>query len=380
MNILIIRAYPSIIDLKSNSYNQQEIGLATAFLVKGHQVGIVYFGGDKHSDETYELINGEMIQIYYRKARVVLSKIALYEKFDDLKESYDLLILNEYDQFETAKTLKKYPGKCIIYHGPYYDAFNKRYNMYNKAYDVMFLRTIKKANPIIFTKSKLAKEFLSDKGLEVCDYLGVGLDVTQLNKAVEQENPMKNDINKNNINLLYIGRLEERRNTIFMLECFREIIHKNDNYRLIIVGNGTDEYKEQVSKYIDKNGLGDYVTIKYKLEQKYLSFLYENSDIFLLPTSYEIWGMVLMEAMLYNCPVVTTFNGGSSSLIEDGVNGKIVDELDVEKWVKAITSENYDEDRLSKYNAKMIKEKCSWGSIADRMLEAFREERNSSGI
>lgn len=372
MKILIIRSYPSIIDLKSNSYNQQEIGLASAFLSKGHDAGIVYFGGDKHSDEVYETQYGT-IKIYYRKAKVVLSKIALYEDFDDLKDAYDLLILNEYDQFETAKTLKKYKGKCIVYHGPYYATFNKRYNMYNKMYDLMYLNIVKKSNPIIFTKSKLAMEYLSDKGLKVTDYLGVGLDVTQLRKTEELENPLKESIDGNNTNILYIGRLEERRNTMFMLECFRELVQRNDKYRLVIVGNGEEEYKQKVLSYIQENQLSNYVLIKNKLEQKYLSFLYENCDIFLLPTSYEIWGMVLMEAMLYHCPVITTFNGGSSSLIKDGVNGKIIDELDVEKWVDAIISTEFDMDKLTEYNTRVIKEKCDWSSIADRMLVAFEK-------
>lgn len=375
MNILIVRPYPSIIDLKSNSYNQQEIGLATAFLLKGNNVGIVYFGGDKHWDETYEVAEAGTIQLYYRKAKVFLGKIALYESFDDLKETYDLLILNEYDQCETIKTLQKYKDKCIIYHGPYYDTFNKRYNMYNKLFDLLFLKIVKKTKPLIFTKSRLAKEFLTNKGLMVNDYLGVGLDVTQLKNSVEMENPLKNKIKRDNINLLYIGRLEERRNIIFMLECLRHLIDKKDTYRLIMIGDGTNEYKEMIGNYIEENDLSNYVVMKNKLEQKYLPFLYENCNVFLLPTSYEIWGMVLMEAMLYNCPVITTFNGGSSSLIKNGVNGKIIDRLDVDEWVEAISSTNYDNKMLEEYNETMIRRKCNWEYIASKMIQVYEENQ-----
>lgn len=374
MNILIIRSYPSIVNLKSNSYNQQEIGLATAFLEKGHNAGIVYFGGDKHLDDTYLSSKGE-IKIYYRKAKVILGKIALYEDFDDLKDSYDMLILNEYDQFETAKTLKKYAEKSIIYHGPYYAAFNKRYNMYNKLYDILYKGRIKKYAPVIFTKSKLAMEFLQQKGLQVKDYVGVGLDTTQLTQLEECANPFESSFNENCKYLLYVGRLEERRNTLFILECFKKLVEQSKEYRLILIGDGDEEYKQKVMDYISQNDLKEYILYKQRLEQKQLPYVYKNSHMFLLPTSYEIWGMVLMEAMLYNIPVITTYNGGSSSLIDNGINGKIIDDLDVDKWVEVILSANYNKTQLSEYNESIIKQKCNWTYIAQRMISEFLEER-----
>ncbi len=375
MKILIIRSYPSIVNLKSNSYNQQEIGLASAFLAQGHEVGIVYFGGDTHLDEEYQSVNG-IIKIYYRRAKVILGKIALYEDFDDLKKYYDMLILNEYDQFETAKTLKKYAKKSVIYHGPYYASFNKRYNMYNKLYDILYKRRIKKYAPVIFTKSKLAMEFLNRKGLKVRDYLGVGLDVNQLMQASDEMPAFEELVLKDKKYLLYVGKLEERRNTMFLLRCLKSLIDKDDTYRLIMVGNGDNEYKKQVFDYILDNQLSDYVLYKERLEQRQLPYVYRHANIFLLPTSYEIWGMVLMEAMLYNIPVVTTYNGGSSSLIKDYVNGKIIDELNVDIWIEAIVNTEYDLKRLSDYNQKIIEEKCNWEHIAQRMVDAFMEMRN----
>ena len=374
MKILIIRSYPSLVNLKSNSYNQQEIGLASAFLAQGHEVGIVYFGGDNHSDEKYQSANG-IINVYYRKAKVILGKIALYEDFDDLKDRYELLVLNEYDQFETAKTLKKYAKKCIIYHGPYFAEFNKRYNMYNKLYDILYKKRIKKSAPIIFTKSKLAMEFLTQKGLKVTDFLGVGLDTNQLKQTVESVNPFEQSFNKENKYLLYVGRLEERRNTIFLLKCLKKLTDISDNYRLVVVGDGSEEYKRQVFEYIQENQLSDYVVYKERLEQKQLPYVYKHSDMFLLPTSYEIWGMVLMEAMLYNIPVITTYNGGSSSLIENDINGKIIDEFDIQKWVESILKADYDIKKLSDFNKHIIEQKCDWKYIAERMIKAFVEER-----
>ena len=85
MKILIVRAYPSFVDLSENTYNQQEIGLAKAFLKIGHEAGIVYYGGKEHLNQIYKTAYGT-IDIYYRKARVLLRRISLFEDFSDLKK------------------------------------------------------------------------------------------------------------------------------------------------------------------------------------------------------------------------------------------------------------------------------------------------------
>lgn len=369
MKVLIIRSFPSVIDLKKNTYNQQEIGLATAMMSLGHEAGIVYFGGKEHRDEFY-LTEVGTIRIYYRKAKVFVNKIAFYETFDDLKKSYDMLVLNEYDQYETFKTLEKYSDKSIIYHGPYYSAFNKRYNLYNKLYDFAFLKKIVKLNPSIFTKSKLAQEYLESKGLSVVDYLGVGLDEKQLQAFDDKYHPLYKVLDESKINLLYIGKLEERRNPCFMLDVLKGLDASDKKYHLIVVGSGDKTYIAEVLNRAKELCLEDKITYVEKLEQKMLPFLYEKCDLFLLPTAYEIWGMVLMEAMKFDCPVITTYNGGSSCLIKSGINGEIL-ELDVASWVETIKSRKYDSKCMHLFNETVLKEKCDWKRIAERMISQF---------
>ena len=73
MKVLIVRAFPNVIDLKKNCYNHQEVGLASAFLELGHEAGIVYYGGSRSWDDVYHTIHGD-IHIFYRKAKVLLKE------------------------------------------------------------------------------------------------------------------------------------------------------------------------------------------------------------------------------------------------------------------------------------------------------------------
>ena len=72
------------------------------------------------------------------------------------------------------------------------------------------------------------------------------------------------------------------------------------------------------------------------MEQKYLAGVYGLADIFLLPTEYEIFGMVLLEAMYYHSVVLTTLNGGSSTLIDNGKNGFVLTLNNANDWADCI--------------------------------------------
>lgn len=369
MKILIVRAYPSLVDLKNNTYNQQEIGLASGFRSLGHEAGIMYYGGSNSRDDVFETQAGT-IRIYYRKARVLLSRIAFYEDLSDLKERYDLIISNDYDQVETVRTVRGYAHKTIIYHGPYYDPVNKRYNLANRIFDLLFLGQIRKKQPPVVTKSALAKAFLEQKGLRVISDVGVGLDGTQLAGAGETENPLEYDFDRERIHLLYIGRIEPRRNTLFLLELLERLVREDPRYVLVMVGKGDEAYLEKVKCRIQERNLESNVVWTERLPQKQLPYLYRNCDFFLLPTNYEIWGMVLMEAMRFNLPVLTTYNGGSSSLITDGVNGRIL-ELELSGWEDAVKNSRFAPEKLAEYNETILSEKCDWTNIARRILECY---------
>lgn len=192
-------------------------------------------------------------------------------------------------------------------------------------------------------KSRLAKEFLISKGIKenrisVC---GVGIDADAFLKSDFSEIPP--EISKISsiecgIKLLYIGKIEPRRNCLFLIDVLNKLREKGVDAKLIIVGSGKEDYLAKFDAHINELKLGDYIYKINAAEQKYLSYIYQNTDVFLLPTIYEIFGMVLLEAMYFGKPVITTQNGGSDMLIQNGKTGIIEPEFNAEKWAKDIIS------------------------------------------
>lgn len=377
MKILIIRNFPSYMDVENNTYNIQEVGLAKALVRKGCICDILFWTDKEEKEVNIEVRNFGYVKVYYRKGKTKL-KNTIYTGCDELFKEYDILQSSEYNQIQSWILAKKYPKKTIIYHGPYYSKFNKRYNLMCKVFDVFFLRRYKAMNTKFITKSILASEFLQSKGIDSNNIttIGVGLDEQMLSQNKPEKGPQIYDDldgDKSELKLLYIGQFEERRNLFFLLDVFEQIHRENISSKLYMIGKGKDEYVAKVRSYIKEKNIDDAVWWYEKVEQKYLSKVYEATDIFLLPTKYEIFGMVLLEAMFYRNVVVTTDNGGSRMLIQNQKTG-IVEKECLDDWVNSIINITNDKCRFEKMKSEAslsVIQKYTWDKLANMFIDEY---------
>lgn len=378
MKILIIRNYPSYLDVKNNTYNIQEVGLAKALVRKNNICDIIFWTNKEEEDVEIPVDNCGSVKVFYRKGKTFL-KNTVYTDCEELFSKYDVLQPCEYNQIQSWLLARKFPNKTVIYHGPYYSAFNKRYNLMCKLFDTVFLKAYIKQESKFIVKSKMAKEFLNQKGIqnENIYVAGVGLDAQMLsnNEMICKEElytKMKQD--ESELKLLYIGRFEERRNLFFIMDVFAKVHQSNPKSHLYLIGTGNEEYIHNVFTYAETLGIRADISWEARMEQKYLSNIYQLADFFLLPTEYDIFGMVLLEAMYYKSVVLTTRNGGSSTLIQDGINGFILDEKDTAKWSECIlnTSRNKPLMRRIEENASnLIQHEFTWDSLAEHFIVEY---------
>lgn len=375
MKILIIRNFPSYMAVKNNTYNIQEVGLAKALVRKGHHCDIIFWTDKEEETVDVPVDKVGTVHVFYRRGKTML-KNTVYLDCNELFERYDILQPCEYNQMQAWMLAKKYPEKTIVYHGPYYSPFNKRYNLMCKAFDAIFLKQYIKQNTQFIVKSNLAKKFLVDKGIEQFNVhtVGVGIDTQMLasNRVVcNDEIYRKMAADKDAIKILYVGRFEERRNIRFIIDVFQKVQVQNDKVKLYMIGTGEKEYVQSCFSYINELGLKDKVIWQEKMEQKFLSGIYQMADFFVLPTEYEIFGMVLLEAMYYKTVVLTTQNGGSSTVMCNGKNGYVLQTKDPRQWANVITDTYKDKGKMKmiQNNAhEVIEKKYIWNMVSERFL------------
>jgi glycosyltransferase involved in cell wall biosynthesis len=122
--------------------------------------------------------------------------------------------------------------------------------------------------------------------------------------------------------ILYSGRLISIKNVEMLISALSKI-KDNEKYLLLIVGDG--EEKEKLVNLASKLGISSIFTgfIKEQLE---LFKFYYISDLLVLPSNDDPWGLVVNEAMAATLPVITTDSCGASlDLVKNGYNGFVVE-------------------------------------------------------
>ncbi len=377
MKILILRTTPNKMILKN--YNLQEFGLAKALIRKGHQCDVGYYCG-KEKDHVQEITfdGTRILKVLWLHGFGALYE-GIYPSLGKYIKNYDIIQVGGYVGLVSCWLNVFAKDKIVNYNGLYYCKDNTGDIKKAKIFDRTLLKLQNKKNMVVATKSVLATHYLKDKGIENVTTVGVGLDLDNLVGSTNgtQTNDFTDSIKNSTFSkkLLYIGVLEERRNIIFLLEMFKKVGEKIPDAGLVLIGKGKPEYVSMCMKKIEELNIKDKVIYKESLEQKYMPAVYQACDAFLLPTRYEIFGMVLLEAMYYGLPVFTTYNGGSSTLMTED-NGIVIENLDADEWSKKIVEVLEDEmlcKRIGNVAHKTIEENYTWDALADKFLMVYKE-------
>jgi len=177
----------------------------------------------------------------------------------------------------------------------------------------------------------------------------------------------------NGIKILHSGRLVDKKGVPDLIKVFRNLRRRYDNIELHIVGDGKklERCKELVQKFkLDKN-----VTFYGAVSHDDVKNILSKADIFVLNSrvgddgDMEGTPVTLLEAMCSKVPVISTRHAGIPDVIEDGVNGLLVDERDNEGLEDALSTfienpelrqncaENARNTVLKEYTVDRMKEK-----------------------
>lgn len=165
-------------------------------------------------------------------------------------------------------------------------------------------------------------------------------------------------------NILTVGRLVEKKGTEYLVKAAAEIVKTNPDIKLWICGTGPLEtsLKLLVKNLKIENNV---IFTGWKNKEEVYKLMAE-SDVFVLPSitaedgDCEGLGMVLLEAMIHEVPVIGTQHGGIPEVVNDNVNGFLVSEknyVDLAEKIRIILSDNALAEKMGKNSRIIVLEK-----------------------
>lgn len=345
-------------------YNSQELGLALELSKKEILIDIFY------ASNRNEIVNvNDYVRIIY------LTTVSFYKQQGLLKKVNSYLLKGEYDLIQVAeesmlqsilisKYAKKINTPVVLLQGMYESHSGLIKQIIQRTYNFFLLPIFRNNIELAVCKTTSAQNYLYNLNFKNTKVIPVGFNSSIINSEVTPDKELEN-IDASKKIILYIGKIEKRRNPDFILELAKAY-ENNENIIFVCVGNG--ELEEEFVAEKGKN-----VLHFNKIKQNQLQFLYDKASLFLMPTNYEIFGMVYLECMHFGVPVITTLNAGSMDLFENNYDSFIVDSLNLKEWTEKI--DNLINSNMGANFSQRLKEKSSkydWSTISDTYLREYQ--------
>jgi len=172
--------------------------------------------------------------------------------------------------------------------------------------------------------------------------------------------------------ILFVGRLTKQKSVEILLKAIKILKNKySKNLKIAIVGDG--ELKENLNNLTVELGVNR--EVEFLGVRKDVKELMVSSKIFVLPSRWEGFGLVIIEAMSNMLPVIASNVGGIPELIEDGKDGILVPPENPKALARAINNllENEElREKLSKAAYKKVRERYSIDTYSVHMLDFYK--------
>ncbi|MCS7124728.1 MAG: glycosyltransferase family 4 protein [Candidatus Bathyarchaeota archaeon] len=176
--------------------------------------------------------------------------------------------------------------------------------------------------------------------------------------------------------VLYVGRLVYEKGIQVLINAVPKILEKV-NAKFVIVGNGY--MKEPLWEHVKRMGLAHKVLFTGFVDEETLRNLQKCADVSVVPSLFEPFGIVALEAMAAKSPVVVSDTGGLSEIVEHDVTGVKVypDNIDSLAWgvTRVLLDEGY-ANRLRENAYRVVLEKFNWAKISQQTKSVYERVLN----
>ena len=185
--------------------------------------------------------------------------------------------------------------------------------------------------------------------------------------------------------VMYAGRFDPRKGIETIVRAIAQSqVKDHEPFKLNIVGGFTPGEKDgieqqRIASIVEDLGIADIVNFVGRVQHEDLAYYYAAADVCVVPSHYEPFGLVAIEAMASRTPVIASQVGGLKYSVVDGETGLLVPPQDEAAFAKAIDSilANPQWQQELGHNARArVENKFSWDGVARQLDAEYRSELN----
>lgn len=335
--------------------------LAKGFIQNGYSVDYVttWFKGLKKI-ETVDEINIHRVKVFGRKELPTATMSSLISfPFCAYKKCVQLCKKNKYEFVNTQFAIptgplgiwisNKFKLKNILslHGGDIYDP-SKKNSPHNKWYFRKVITWVMNKSNLVVAQSSNTRKNALDIYKPNKDISVIPLPYEKFKfKKISRE---KLGLNKDLIYTISTGRLVKRKGFDFLIKGISKL---DKNIHALIIGEGPE--KENLINLAKKLDVFERIHfLGFVSEERKFQYL-ANSDVYVLSSVHEGFGIVLQEAMQVGLPIVATDNGGQVDFVENGKNGFLIKFGDVDGLAGSIQKALKSKNKFKKENMKKAK-------------------------
>jgi len=253
--------------------------------------------------------------------------------------------------------------------------FRTNFHSYSKHYGVgwlskpivAYLRKFHNHTACTMVPTRALKADLEASGFENLRVVSRGVE-TDLFHAGQRSATMRESwqANEQSIVLLSVGRLAAEKNLDLIVNTYQALKNSNQNVKLVFAGDGP--YRQHLQAQCpDAFFMG-------MCSHEQLAVLYASADLFLFPSLTETFGNVTLEALASGTPVLAFDCAAASELVQDNMNGWLVEDEEPQKFVLKALQISKDRSTLYKAREQTLSSVNSmdWRHIASQVESIFR--------
>lgn len=292
------------------------------------------------------------------------------------KEKVDIIHAHDWLVATSSVSLKHIYRKPLVttIHSTEYGRRNGIYNDYQRNIHGAEVWLAHEGWRVICCSDYMASEVSYDLGLprSNIDVIPNGIDINEFTEPYDRNNFRNQFANNDEKLILFVGRLVHEKGVLTLIEAARRVL-QNVNAKFIIAGTGY--LWDEIMRRTIQMGISNKVYLTGFIDDAKLRLLYRTADVCVVPSLYEPFGIVALEAMAAKTPVVVSGVGGLSEVVENDLTGVVVypDNPDSLAWgiTKVLKDKGYS-DWLRANAFKAVAEVYNWRSIGKRTLSFYK--------